>query len=331
MNPSSQISVFGYMRIVNRQTLNVELLTLDDGTQKIAWDIKQLQSLLGISDLLHQEDLSSSVNTGVNSSGIPTIETVIAILDELGLKDLYEVRYRKQYTTIIPKTDSKRPKVAMYVVQQQSDLALSIHEKLWTGSIAELWWCVDAGSTETLLRSDRSKRLYIPSSMVTNNGTRIFTGTDTEVRLCETMGEKIAQLSYFEVFFEDFLKKGYPCNLPYTKDLDFWEKNQEILRDKKSKFIDLSIIPRDQPLLSIDYSAVIDDMIEQNTCYSLDTDQRFPSTCRIYLSEYKSLKGLLGDLRKNLKEFLLSNGDKPDLIKIFDDPIHSRSEFKYEV
>ena len=250
------------MRIVNRQPLNVELLTLDDGTQKIAWDIKQLQSLLGISDLLHQEELSSAENTGVNSSGIPTIETVIAILDELGLKDLYEVRYRKQYTTIIPKTDSKRPKVAMYVVQQQSDLALSIHEKLWKGSIAELWWCVDAGSTETLLRSDRSKKRK---------------------------------------------------------------------KSEKYKFIDLSIIPRDQPLLSIDYSAVIDDMIEQNTCYSLDTDQRFPSTCRIYLSEYKSLKGLLGDLRKNLKEFLLSNGDKPDLIKIFDDPIHSRSEFKYEV
>lgn len=320
MNPSSQISVFGYMRIVNRQTLNVELLTLDDGTQKIAWDIKQLQSLLGISDLLHQEDLSSSVNTGVNSSGIPTIETVIAILDELGLKDLYEVRYRKQYTTIIPKTDSKRPKVAMYVVQQQSDLALSIHEKLWKGSIAELWWCVDAGSTETPLRSDRSKKLYTP-----------WKGIDTEIRLCETMGEKIAHLSYFDPFFLELLWKGYPCNLPYTKDLDFWEKNKEISLERFKKFRDSSIIPRDQPLLSIDYSAVIDDMIEQNTCYSLDTDQRFPSTCRIYLSEYKSLKGLLRDLRKNLKEFLLSNGDKPDLIKIFDDPIHSRSEFKYEV
>lgn len=320
------------MRIVNRQPLNVELLTLDDGTQKIAWDIKQLQSLLGISDLLHQEELSSGTNTGVNSSGIPTIETVIAILDELGLKDLYEVRYRKQYTTIIPKTDSKRPKVAMYVVQQQSDLVLSIHEKLWKGSIAELWWCVDAGSTETLLRSDRSKKLYIPC-MVTGNGIRHCMDTDTEIRLCETMGEKIAQLSYFEVFFEEFLKKGYPCNLPYAKDLDFWEKNQEILREKseKYKFTDLSFIPRDQPLLSIDYSAVIDDMIEQNTCYSLDTDQRFPSTCRIYLSEYKSLKGLLGDLRENIKEFLLSNGEKPDLIKIFDDPIHARSEFKYEV
>ncbi len=128
------------MRIVNRQPLNVELLTLDDGTQKIAWDIKQLQSLLGISDLLHQKELSSAASTGVNSSGIPTIETVIAILDELGLKDLYEVRYRKQYATIIPKTDSNRPKVAMYVVQQQSDLALSIHEKIWTNRQVKVTW-----------------------------------------------------------------------------------------------------------------------------------------------------------------------------------------------
>jgi len=152
------------MRIVNRQPLNVELLTLDDGTQKIAWDIKQLQSLLGISDLLHQEQLSSAASTGVNSSGIPTIETVIAILDELGLKDLYEVRYRKQYATIIPKTESKRPKVAMYVVQQQSELALSIHEKIWIGQIATFRvWHENARDYD---ESDivRDERLYIPLS-----------------------------------------------------------------------------------------------------------------------------------------------------------------------
>ena len=312
MNPSSQISVFGYMRIVNRQTLNVELLTLDDGTQKIAWDIKQLQSLLGISDLLHQEELSSAENTGVNSSGIPTIETVIAILDELGLKDLYEVRYRKQYATIIPKTDSKRPKVAFYVAQQQSDLALSIHERLWKGSVAELWWCVDGGFTGTLVRRDRSKKLYISS----------LEKPEFITRISETMGHKIASLSDFERFFEYSFSEGKPCNLPYAKDLDFWKK----LQIQKQPI--LFGIPRDQPILSIDYSIVIDDMIEQNICYSLDTDGRFPSTCRIYLSECQSLKSLLTDISGNIKEFLLSNGNSPDPIRIFDNPIDSRSESK---
>ncbi|NUN63726.1 hypothetical protein HCU40_02945 [Pseudanabaena biceps] len=149
---------------MNRQPLNVELLTLDDGTQKIAWDIKQLQSLLGISDLLHQEELSSAKNTGVNSSGIPTIETVIAILDELGLKDLYEVRYRKQYATIIPKTDSKRPKVAMYVVQQQSDLVLSIHEKIWSGHQVRLFWYEWDSHEYDREPTYTSRDLYIPES-----------------------------------------------------------------------------------------------------------------------------------------------------------------------
>ena len=162
IHPSSQISVFGYMRIVNRQPLNVELLTLDDGTQKIAWDIKQLQSLLGISDLLHQEELSSAANTGVNAAGIPTIETVIAILDELGLKDLYEVRYRKQYATIVPKTESKRPKGALYVVQQQSEIALSVHDKIWTNNRAKVSWkdCDEWHRGEF----EEIRELYIPIS-----------------------------------------------------------------------------------------------------------------------------------------------------------------------
>lgn len=152
--------MFGYMRIVNRQPLNVELLTLDDGTQKIAWDVKQLQSLLGISDLLHQEELSSTENTGVNSAGIPTIETVIAILDELGLKDLYEVRYRKQYATIVPKTDSKRPKVAIYVVNQLFDVALSIHNKVWVSKLAKFHWYA---YEEYAGKYKLAKELYIPS------------------------------------------------------------------------------------------------------------------------------------------------------------------------
>jgi hypothetical protein len=301
------------MRIVNRQPLNVELLTLDDGTQKIAWDIKQLQSLLGISDLLHQEELSSAANTGVNSSGIPTIETVIAILDELGLKDLYEVRYRKQYATIIPKTDSKRPKVAIYVVQQQTELALSIHERLWNGSLMQFWWRVDSGFIQHLILSDRFQTLYIPSSEK----------TEVITRLCETMGDKVANLSCFEKNFEYCSSLGFPCNLPYDNDASFWQE----LKNESKKENEFLKIPKKQPHPSIDYSAVINDMIEQNICYSLDLDQRFPATRRIQFNDYSTIKNFFLDLHKNIQEFLLSNGDKPTLIEIFENPIYSDDDF----
>ena len=269
MNPSSQISMFGYMRIVNRQPLNVELLTLDDGTQKIAWDIKQLQSLLGISDLLHQEELSSAVNTGVNSSGIPTIETVIAILDELGLKDSYEVRYRKQYATIIPKTDSKRPKVAMYVVQQQSELALSIHEKIWSGHQVQIYWYV----WDEYESGRAIKELYIPVSEK-----RDFVG-----RLTEVMEDQDPRVSIFEE------------NLYSTENSFSFE------------------------LPDSEYTPVFKDMLEQNICYELTTDQRFPSTSRIALSDLSHLTGFLSELKVNIETFFRSNGEKPE---------HSFKEFK---
>jgi hypothetical protein len=267
MNPSSQISMFGYMRIVNRQPLNVELLTLDDGTQKIAWDVKQIQSLLGISDLLHQEELSSSVTTtGVNSSGIPTIETVIAILDELGLKDLYEVRYRKQYATIIPKTDSKRPKVAMYVVQQQSELALSIHEKIWNGHQVILYWH-EYHEEYGYLDEEREELYVLPSEK-----------PDFVGRLAEVMKDNNAILSNFE------------DNL-YSKETSFSFE-----------------IPR-SPICN---SSLFVDMVAQNICYELTSDQRFPSTSRISLSDYSQLKSFLSDLKDNFEVFVLSNGDKPE-------------------
>lgn len=250
------------MRIVNRQPLNVELLTLDDGTQKIAWDIKQLQSLLGISDLLHQEELSSATNTGVNSSGIPTIETVIAILDELGLKDLYEVRYRKQYATIIPKTDSKRPKVAIYVVQQQSEIALSIHEKIWTGYQTKVYWYrwEDSGEEE-------SRDLYIPTSEKPD-----FVG-----RLTEVMEDKDPRASIFEE------------NLYSTENSFSFE------------------------LANTGYAPVFADMLEQNICYELTTDQRFPSTSRISLSDISVLGRFLSEIRANIETFFRSNGEKPEI------------------
>ncbi len=301
------------MRIVNRQPLNVELLTLDDGTQKVAWDVKQLQSLLGISDLLHQEELSSAVSTGVNSSGIPTIETVIAILDELGLKDLYEVRYRKQYATIIPKTDSKRPKVGMYVVQQQSELALSIHEKLWNGFLMQFWWRVDSGFNQYLILSDRFQTLYIPSSEK----------LEVITRLCETMGDKVATLSNFEKNFDYCSSFGFPCNLPYDNNASFWQELENEI-NKDNEFLK---IPKKQPFPSIDYSAVINDMIEQNICYSVDLDQRFPATRRIQFSDYSTIKNCFLDLHKNIQEFLLSNGDKPSLIEIFENPIYPDDDF----
>ena len=274
MNPSSQISAFGYMRIVNRQPLNVELLTLDDGTQKIAWDIKQLQSLLGISDLLHQEELSSAVTTGVNSSGIPTIETVIAILDELGLKDLYEVRYRKQYATIIPKTDSKRPKVAMYVVQQQSELALSIHERIWSGHQAKIYWhgWVHDGDTyddeyQKVTHQEVNRELYIPVSEKSD-----FVG-----RLTEIMEDKDPRVSIFEE------------NLYSTESSFSFE-----LPDSR-------------------YAPVLKDMLEQNICYELTTDQRFPSTSRISLSDISVLGKFFFEIRANIETFFHSNGDKPEI------------------
>ncbi|PZV13404.1 MAG: hypothetical protein DCF20_15345 [Pseudanabaena sp.] len=252
------------MRIVNRQPLNVELLTLDDGTQKIAWDIKQLQSLLGISDLLHQEELSSAENIGVNSSGIPTIETVIAILDELGLKDLYEVRYRKQYATIIPKTDSKRPKVAMYVVQQQSELALSIHEKIWSGHQTKIYWYEwDERAMESF---ELSRELYIP----------ISEKPDFVVRLTEVMEDQDPRVSIFEE------------NLYSTENSFSFE------------------------LPDSGYSPIFKDMLEQNICYELTTDQRFPSTSRISLSDLSHLTSFLSELKVNIETFFRSNGEKPE-------------------
>jgi hypothetical protein len=251
------------MRIVNRQPLNVELLTLDDGTQTIAWDIKQLQSLLGISDLLHQEELSSATNTGVNSSGIPTIETVIAILDELDLKDLYEVRYRKQYATIIPKTDSKRPKVAIYVVQQQSELALSIHEKIWSGHQTKIYWYVwDDAETEN---QEVSRELYIPVSEKPD-----FVG-----RLTELMEDQDPRVSILEE------------NLYSTENSFSFE------------------------LPDTGYTPVFKDMLEQNICYELTTDQRFPSTSRISLSDISVLGRFFSEIRANIETFFRSNGDKP--------------------
>ena len=267
------------MRIVNRQPLNVELLTLDDGTQKIAWDIKQLQSLLGISDLLHQEELSSSVTTtGVNSSGIPTIETVIAILDELGLKDLYEVRYRKQYATIIPKTDSKRPKVAMYVVQQHSELALSIHEKIWSGHQATIYWqeCIlewvpdaftlDGDGYQQATYQEVKRELYIP----------VLEKSDFVGRLTEVMEDKDPRVSIFE---EDLYSTGssFSFELPDSR-----------------------------------YDPVLKDMLEQNICFELTTDQRFPSTSRISLSDPSHLTSFLSELKVNIETFFHSNGEKPE-------------------
>jgi len=258
------------MRIVNRQPLNVELLTLDDGTQKIAWDVKHLQSLLGITDLIHREELNSSGSTaiGVNASGIPTIEAVIAILDELGLKDLYEVRYRKQYATIIPKTGSKRPKVALYIVQQQSDLALSIHDKIWTNHIARFHWTITFYNEIFGINEDADsyfKKLYIPPS------------------------EK-------SEFFGRFIELSKEINV----DLSDFEQHTY----SASKFYDLP---------SSDYNPLISDMTAQDICYEISSDQRFPSTLRISLSQQTELKGLLLDLADNIRLFLKSNGEKPEL------------------
>jgi hypothetical protein len=272
------------MRIVNRQPLNVELLTLDDGTQKIAWDIKQLQSLLGISDLIHREVLSSSRTTeaGVNSSGIPTIETVIAILDELGSEDLYEVRYLKQYATIIPKNESKRPKVAFYVVQQQSELALSIHNKIWTSHLAKFHWYVDYdkhyGSTQVI------KELYIPPSERSN-----FFG-----RLIESIGD----IGDTDVDLSNFEETLYSSSKSYELIYSYCD-----------------------PLFL--------DMIEQNICYDLSSDQRFPSTSRISLSQYSELKSLLLDLIDNVEVFLRSNGEKPEMQ--FDEDDEPISPSKYDL
>jgi len=247
---------------VNRQPLNVELLTLDDGSQKIAWDVKHLQSLLGITDLIHQEELNSSesTTTGVNASGIPTIETVIAILDELGLKDLYEVRYRKQYATIIPKTDSKRPKVAMYVVQRESEIALSIHNRIWNNHQVKIHWNNYHDGTYNHLSK---VHLYIPES-----DKRDFIG-----RLIEaTSGDT-------ETIFAGFEENFYTLSKSYE-------------------------------LPHIDYDFLIYDMSEQGICYHLSSDQRFPSTSRILLSQPSELKSLLLELMDNIHVFLHSNGEK---------------------
>ena len=257
------------MRIVNRQPLNLELLTFDDGSQQIAWDLKQIKSLLGIGDLTHQDELTSleSTTTGINSAGIPTIETVIAILDELGLKDLYQVRYLKQYATIIPKTESKRPKVAFYVVQQQSDLALSIHDKIWTSYRAKFHLYDDHNDDndhELDEQTSVQKDLYIPFP---------------------------ERSDFFGRFIE--LSEGADINLSDFED-------------------DVYYPPHSYKLPTSKFSPLIVDMTEQNVCYEISSDQRFPSTSRISLSQYSELKSLLLDLKDNVEVFLLSNGEKPE-------------------
>ncbi|MCY7332262.1 MAG: hypothetical protein LH649_06305 [Pseudanabaena sp. CAN_BIN31] len=252
------------MRIINRQPLNVELLTLDDGTQKIAWDLKQIKYLLGINDFVSQDESTSleATTTGINFSSIPTIETVIAVLDELGLKNLYQVRYLKQYATIISKTESKRPKVAFYVVQQQSELALSIHDKIWTSYRAKFYLYDDPESGR---QSSVKKDLYIP----------LPERSDFFGRFVELSEDANINLSDFE---DDVYYPPHSYQLPTSK-----------------------------------FSPLILDMTEQNICYEISSDQRFPSTSRISLSQYSELKRLLLDLKDNVEVFLLSNGEKPDL------------------
>ncbi|MBD2176174.1 hypothetical protein H6F42_04475 [Pseudanabaena sp. FACHB-1998] len=255
------------MRIINRQPLNVELLTLDDGTQKIAWDLKQIKSLLGISDFVSQDELTSlePTTTGINFSGIPTIEIVIAVLDELGLKDLYQVRYLKQYATIIPKTESKRPKVAFYVVQQQSELALSIHDKIWTSYRAK-FHLYDDNDHELDKQTSIQKDLYIPFPERSD-------------------------------FFGRFLERSERADINLSDFEDEVYYPPHLYRLPTSKF-----------------SPLILDMTEQNICYEITSDQRFPSTSRISLSQHSELKRLLLDLKENIEVFLLSNGEKPELL-----------------
>lgn len=134
------------MRIVSRHPLSFEILTFDDGSKKVACDLVELQQLLGITslqDLILQKGTSDEDNQLPDRSSIsllqssqdkiPTIEDVIRLLDANGLKEKYEVAYRKQYVSILPKIKSERARVGIYVVQQQSSLALSIHEKIWSG------------------------------------------------------------------------------------------------------------------------------------------------------------------------------------------------------
>ncbi|WP_425215757.1 hypothetical protein [Tumidithrix helvetica] len=270
---------------MNRQPLNVELLTLDDGTQKIAWDVKQLQALFGIShqDTSHDSNLVSVAPT----SAVPTIETVIALLDEMGFKDLYEVRYRKQYATIIPRTNAKRPKVALYVVQQQSDLALSIHDRIWFGHRLHLCWDV---------YEDGYGALYIPIVEMSE-----FVG-----RFDALVGEEVTSFLSLDERIAWHIESDSLLVLPYSKNLEYWQK---LIRD----FGEFIQIPKYQDSPTVEYFPVIKDMIKADICYEIDSDQRFPSTARISLSDYESLKKLILELRENIASFLTSNGEKPHL------------------
>ena len=51
-------------------------------------------------------------------------------------------------------------------------------------------------------------------------------------------------------------------------------------------------------------------MIEQNICYELSSDQRFPSTSRISIHDKSHLKIFLTDVKGNIDIFLNSNGEK---------------------
>ena len=60
------------------------------------------------------------------------------------------------------------------------------------------------------------------------------------------------------------------------------------------------------------FAPLIHDMKEQNICYDLTSDQRFPSTTRISLSNYIEVKDFLLDMSENVELFLKSNGERPN-------------------
>ena len=57
---------------------------------------------------------------------------------------------------------------------------------------------------------------------------------------------------------------------------------------------------------------LLKDMSEQNICFNLTKDQRFPSTDRISIVDLSHLTSFLSELKLNIEIFLRSNGEKPE-------------------
>jgi hypothetical protein len=282
------------MRIINRQPLNFELLTLDDGSKKLACDLADLQQLLGVTALqdtvsdfsqqvLIQTDSLSITQTSTGAGGIsgqantrhrvPTLEDLIHILDSR-LPDCYEVVYRKQYASIVSRSALKRTRGAIYVVKQQESLALSVHTKIWLGNIFPCGWVISE------YHNSETYNLFIP----------LESRDEFEIKIREML-EEHQEFEEMKKFSRNFK--------------NFWESPSVSEFDLPCSYNPASGSNR------LKYLPVIEGMAQEELVYLLDRDQRFPGTFRFEARSLLGLEFLIDEISGNLRQFLETNGREP--------------------